>query len=60
MKKSPLKWFLYFLIFREIKLKTFLIFSQKKALLTFQDTKTQKNLIFEANGTFLYFRKYKP
>ena len=33
-------------MFREIKLKTFLIFSQKKALLTFQDTKTQKTSLY--------------
>ena len=42
-------------------IKKFLIFSQKKAFLIFQETETpKKNPYILGNGTFLYFRKRKP
>ena len=65
-KKSTLKNVLIFFIFREMELfgpniKKFLIFSQKKAFLIFQETETpKKNPYILGNGTFLYFRKRKP
>ena len=39
------------------KITKFLIFSQKKAVLIFQEAETQKILYVSVNGTFLCFRK---
>ena len=54
-----IKKFLYFIIFRKMKLsrsniKKFLVFSQKKAFLIFQETELS---YFSGNGTFLIFRE---
>ena len=43
------------------KIKGFLIFSQKKAFLIFQEAETSKKFPYiSENGTLLYFRKWNP
>ena len=62
-KESPWKDFLYSwkIKLSNSNVKTVLIFSQKKAVLIFQETEIQKKfMIFSSKKLFLYFRKRKP